>query len=175
MTRRLSSHRSNAPARVRPHARSRLAAQTAAADALFELFWELAFTYLRLNSVGQRLTGAYGESPGRVSLMRSLENGGPQSVAQIARSRGIARQAIQQLADQLCADGLIEYLENPAHRRVKLMQITPNGGRVLRQMLGKQYGLAKTISTDFNLNQVRTAVSVLRQLREGLAQIFRTS
>src|SRR5215470_7114302 len=135
MARRLSSsHRSDAPARVRPQARPRLATQTVAADALFELFWELAFTYLRLNSAGQRLTGPYGESPGRVSLMRSLENGGPQSVSQMARSRGVARQAIQQLADQLRADGLIEYLENPAHRRVKLMRITPNGGRVLRQM-----------------------------------------
>lgn len=55
-----------------------------------------------------------GQTPGRVSLMRSLKEEGPQSVAQLARSRSVARQGVQRMGDELTAAGLIAYVPNPA-------------------------------------------------------------
>lgn len=40
------------------------------------------------------------------------------------------RQGVQHTADQLAADGLMEYFDNPTHRRAKLVRITPNGEKL---------------------------------------------
>lgn len=49
------------------------------------------------------------------------------TVAAIARSMGLARQSVQRIADVLVADGLAEYLPNPAHKRAKLLSCTEKG------------------------------------------------
>src|SRR5262245_58751969 len=153
---------------------AKAATSSANPEELLALFWELSFTYLRLNSAVQRWIGLGGESPGKISLMRSLETDGPQSVVQMARNRGVARQGVQQLADQLCADGLIESLENPAHKRAKLMRITPKGQKTLRRNLDEQAAFAKAVAADLEANQIPVAVNVLGRLRERLTQMFPT-
>ena|SRR5215471_8267718 len=59
------------------------------------LIREILFSFFRLNATGERLFAGIGQTPGKVSLMRSLLEQGPQSVAQIARVRPVARQAVQ--------------------------------------------------------------------------------
>ena len=51
------------------------------------LIREILFSFFRLNATGERLFAGIGQTPGKVSLMRSLMEQGPQSVAQIARAR----------------------------------------------------------------------------------------
>ena len=138
--------------------------------ALFELFWQLPFTYFRLNAMGHRLSAPAGLSPGKIGLMRSLAAAGPQSVAQIARSRPVSRQGVQQIADHLAAAGLIEYIENPTHRRAKLARITAAGERLMRRMLQRQQREAAALSKGFDERAVRTTIAVLRQLSERLKQ-----
>ena len=72
------------------------------------LIRDILFCYFRLNVGGERMFAAVGQTPGKVSLMRSLKEEGPQSVAQLARSRPVARQGVQRMADKLSAAGLIE-------------------------------------------------------------------
>jgi len=84
------------------------------------LIREILFSFFRLNATGERLFAGIGQTPGKVSLMRSLMEQGPQSVAQIARARPVARQAVQRMADELAEQELIEFVENPTHLRAKL-------------------------------------------------------
>lgn len=49
----------------------------------------------------------------------------PLPVAGIARAMGITRQSVQRIADLLAAQGLAEYVPNPAHRR---QAPAPDGG-----------------------------------------------
>src|ERR687897_1467589 len=53
----------------------------------------------------------------------------PLPVAEIARrvGLGLARQSVQRVADILVERGWAHYLENPAHRRAKLVAPTPAG------------------------------------------------
>src|SRR5262245_10144351 len=95
------------------------------------LIREILFSFFRLNATGERLFTAVGQTPGKVSLMRSLMEQGPQSVAQIARARPVARQAVQRMADELAAQGLIEFVENPTHRRAKLARLTVAGKKIM--------------------------------------------
>ncbi len=46
---------------------------------------------------------------------------------QIARARPVARQHIQKLANELAAQGLVEFIDNPAHKCSKLLCLTPEG------------------------------------------------
>jgi hypothetical protein len=39
--------------------------------------------------------------------------------------RATGRQRLQRLADELAAEGLVKFTENPNHRRSKLVQLTP--------------------------------------------------
>ena len=52
---------------------------------------------------------------------------GPLTVPQIAQMRPTSRQRMQRLADELAAEGLVEFIDNPGHRRSKLLSLTPRG------------------------------------------------
>jgi DNA-binding MarR family transcriptional regulator len=58
----------------------------------------------------------------------------PLPVAGIAREMGITRQAVQRIADILAANGMVEYLPNPAHRRAKLVAPTEQGREAVRRI-----------------------------------------
>lgn len=58
----------------------------------------------------------------------------PLTVAGAARSMGLTRQSVQRVADALVAEGLCEYLPNPAHRRAKLLAPTEEGLRAIEDL-----------------------------------------
>lgn len=57
---------------------------------------------------------------------------GPLPVSGIAREMGMARQSVQRIADLLVERGLARYRENPAHRRAKLLEVSPQGREAVR-------------------------------------------
>ncbi|MQM25891.1 MarR family winged helix-turn-helix transcriptional regulator [Glycomyces albidus] len=73
------------------------------------------------------LTAAHWQVLGAVLRM-------PLPVAGIAREMGITRQAVQRIADILAANGMVEYLPNPAHRRAKLVAPTEQGREAVRRI-----------------------------------------
>ena len=92
----------------------------------------------------------------------------PATVAQIARRRGIARQAVQRVANLLERDGLATYVPNPGHRRAKLLASTEAGREVLRTInqaqktwadaLGDAIGEAKLKRIKGQIETIRRAV-----------------
>jgi DNA-binding MarR family transcriptional regulator len=137
--------------------------------ALFDLFWELASTYFRLNAAGARIAARAQLTPGKISILRSVRDAGPQSVAQMARDRPVARQGVQVMADQLVAAGYAKYVDNPSHRRAKLLCVTPKGSALLDRMLEAQMELARSLASNFRRDELASAVGVIRRLREVLA------
>ncbi|HEX5869107.1 MAG TPA: helix-turn-helix domain-containing protein, partial [Longimicrobium sp.] len=45
----------------------------------------------------------------------------PLTVSDAARAMGLTRQSVQRLADALAHDGMAEYVDNPRHRRARLL------------------------------------------------------
>jgi DNA-binding MarR family transcriptional regulator len=101
-------------------------------------------------------------------ILDSIEDR-PSTVAQIARQRHIARQAVQRVADLLEHEGLARYEPNPDHRRAKLLRPTPRGREALRAIsveqkawadaLGAQIGVAKLRTTTRTIERIRRAVT----------------
>jgi len=56
-------------------------------------------------------------SAARRGVLRSLARLGPQTVPQMAGARPVSRQHIQTIVNALAADGLVETIDNPAHKR----------------------------------------------------------
>jgi DNA-binding MarR family transcriptional regulator len=92
----------------------------------------------------------------------------PQSVSAIAREMGITRQAVQRTADVLAERGLVEYHDNPAHRRAKLVAITPEG-RAANNAIGPHHALhAAELVAVMGADQLAEAVAALKKLSEAL-------
>jgi DNA-binding MarR family transcriptional regulator len=135
-----------------------------AALAVDLLIREILFSFFRLNAIGERLFAGIGQTPGKVSLMRSLMEQGPQSVAQIARARPVARQAVQRMADELAAQALIEFVENPTHRRAKLARLTAKGKKLMTEAMAAELRLAGRLARNFGEREVEIARDVIQRL-----------
>jgi DNA-binding MarR family transcriptional regulator len=128
------------------------------------LIREILFSFFRLNATGERLFARMGQTPGKVSLMRSLMEQGPQSVAQIARARPVARQAVQRMADELAEQALIEFVENPTHRRAKLARLTAKGKKLMDEAMAAELRWAGRLARNFGEREVEIARDVIRRL-----------
>ncbi|HYL58839.1 MAG TPA: MarR family transcriptional regulator [Candidatus Acidoferrales bacterium] len=137
-----------------------------------ELFNEIAYTYFPLRAAGDALTARFGQTTAEWGLMRSLDERGPMTVAALARSRPVARQWIQRLANQLTGDGLIEFIDNPDHKRAKLMRLTPAGQRLLRRITAASERWVAGMKSDFDERQIRLTLGLLRRLKQRLRTEF---
>ena len=138
-----------------------------------DVFTELILETFRVNRLlleaGDHLTQPVGLSSARWQVLGVVEHG-PVPVANVARVMGLTRQSVQQTADSLAEDGLIEYIENPHHRRAKLMRMTPKGSKAMDYVQQRHAEWANQIGGQHSLDGLRTAVTVLRELRESLEQ-----
>jgi len=91
-------------------------------------FSELLVEVFRVNGLllaaGDELARPAGLTSARWQALGVVDHG-PVTVAQVARIMGLTRQSVQQTADALVRDGLVELVANPADRRARLMTLTP--------------------------------------------------
>ena len=86
-----------------------------------------------LQAVGEAVAATAGLSHARVLCLQQLADG-PLTVAEIAARLELARQGVLRLADLLVSDGLATYVDNPRHRRAKLLTLTDAGRRTLADL-----------------------------------------
>lgn len=140
--------------------------RTDAGQALSELCWTVLDVYFHMRAPADRLTEHHGQSAPRYGVLRDLAIGGPMTVAQMAGARGQARQSVQLVTDELCTDGLIEYIENPAHRRSKLARLTPAGWTVTLKIAAREAVGWDNLAGGLNARQLRVATRVLKRLKQ---------
>jgi DNA-binding MarR family transcriptional regulator len=137
--------------------------RTAEGDAFAGLSFQVLMTAGYLTSAGDALTKPLGQTSARWQVLAGAAQG-TMSVAQIARTLGVTRQAVQRLADLLQADGLAEYADNPAHRRAKLLTITPKGREILDAIRVRQTAWANALGAKIGESDLRQAQQVLGQV-----------
>jgi DNA-binding MarR family transcriptional regulator len=103
-------------------------------------------------------------------VLRSLKLEGAQTVPQIARSRPVSRQHIQKLANTMISDGVIEFVENPAHKRSKLLQLTSKGESVFQEIGDRIAQEAEVFAQDMQSEEVEVSIRVIRHLCEKLRE-----
>jgi DNA-binding MarR family transcriptional regulator len=134
---------------------------------------ELARAIFELNGLlldaSNQLTAPVGLTGARWQILGIVEHG-PEPVANIARIWRLTRQGVQQTADALYSDGFVEYLENPHHRRAKLVSITPKGTKALERIRVQQTIWANGIGEQTKLKDLQAVLAHLRTLKSILEQ-----
>jgi DNA-binding MarR family transcriptional regulator len=136
------------------------------AAAIAELMLEVAQCFFRIRAVGQKTGLITSWGGGAFGFLRSLALLGPLTVPQIAQMRPTSRQRMQRLADELAAEALVEFVDNPKHQRSKLVQLTRKGDARYRQLNERFLAIASTIGVAVSEADIRKSTEVLRQLSD---------
>ncbi|GAA3091973.1 MarR family transcriptional regulator [Streptomyces goshikiensis] len=92
----------------------------------------------------------------------------PLPVAGIARAMGITRQSVQRIADLLAAQGLAEYVPNPAHRRAKLLRPTAEGRAAIARITPGHATLATRLAAELGEEAFAQTAEALSRLTAAL-------
>jgi DNA-binding MarR family transcriptional regulator len=134
------------------------------AEAITELMLEVAQCFFRIRALGQKTGLITSWGGGAFGFMRSLALLGPLTVPQIAQMRPTSRQRMQRLADELAAEGLVEFIDNPKHRRSKLVRLTRKGDARYREHEARFLGIASTLGVGLSEGDIRRTTEIVRQL-----------
>ena len=139
---------------------------TGKGEAIADLMLEVAQFFFRIRAVGQRTGLITSWGGGAFGFMRSLALIGPLTVPQIAQMRPTSRQRMQRLADDLAAEGLVEFIDNPRHLRSKLVRLTRKGDARYRELSARFLEIALTMGAELSEADVRKTTEIVRQLSD---------
>jgi DNA-binding MarR family transcriptional regulator len=136
-------------------------------------FTRLVLLVFRLNGLlldaGDRLAAPVGQTSARWQVMGVIDHE-PLTVSAVARVMGLRRQSVQRTADLLAADGVAEYVDNPADRRARLLRLTPAGRRALRTIERAQRTWAAELGEGVGLEPLLQAERAVERI---IAQLER--
>ncbi|MFF5701926.1 MarR family winged helix-turn-helix transcriptional regulator [Streptomyces sp. NPDC012794] len=139
-----------------------------------DLLSRTALGVFRLNgqflSVSEELARPAGLTAARWQVLGAVLRE-PLPVAGIARAMGITRQSVQRVADLLAADGLAEYVQNPAHRRAKLLRPTEAGRAAIARIDPGHTALASRLTAALGETGLAETAAALERLSAALAAI----
>ena len=138
------------------------------AEVVAELLLEVAQCFFRIRAVGKKAGLITSWGGGAFGFMRSLALLGPLTVPQIAQMRPTSRQRMQRLADELAAEGLVEFIDNPKHRRSKLVRLTRKGEARYRELHIRFLSIASTLGVALSEADIRKTLEGVRHLSDEL-------
>jgi DNA-binding MarR family transcriptional regulator len=141
--------------------------RTPAGDAFTTLLGQVIGLTRRFTTAGEALAKPAGQTLARWLVLEAIQDK-PATVAQVARTLHLARQGVQRLADLLVRDGLAAYEDNPAHRRAKLLRITPQGRTALRAIQIAQVAWADTLGARIGEAELRQASLLLDRVLQAV-------
>jgi len=116
-----------------------------------------------LSARGDALARPVGQTTARWRVLASIEDE-PRTVAQIARAWSLARQSVQRVADALAREGLVTLEDNPAHRRARLLRLTPLGARTLARIQAAQTAWANDLGARIGKDDLVAATEILTRV-----------
>ncbi|MEZ9515122.1 MarR family winged helix-turn-helix transcriptional regulator [Vibrio splendidus] len=134
-----------------------------------EVFTKIALEIFKvsglLNVEGDKLTEELGLSSARWKVMGAIEKSDDLvTVSQIARIMGQSRQATQRVTDIMVKDGLLTWLDNPNHKKAKLVNMTEKGRDAYNLLDQKQEVWAESGAEGIERDELDKALSTLRKM-----------
>ena len=144
-------------------------------EAIAELMLEVAQCFFKIRAAGQREGLITSWGGGAFGFMRSLALLGPLTVPQIAQMRPTSRQRMQRLANELAAEELVEFIDNPKHRRSKLVWLTRKGDARYHEHNAKLLAIASTLGAALSEADIRRTTEILGRLSDDVTARSETS
>jgi len=142
-------------------------AHTPDGAALIELFYATFQFHGSLIAAGDRFSAIVGLTAARWQVLGTLcRSGRPETVSNVARMMGLARQSVQRTADELEKLGLVAYEPNPHHKRAPLMRLTCEGETAFRQISDMRAPWINALAAELDAEEIAVATRLLKTLRQ---------
>lgn len=102
------------------------------------------------------------------AVLELLLRGGPATVPEMARARGVSRQHIQQQVDALLERALVRREDNPAHRRSPKITLTDRGAALTKSMRAEELNALARIQVGVSDTATAEASRVISSWRSAL-------
>ena len=138
-----------------------------------ELLTELVLRTFRLNGLFLARAETLAEPAGLTAAWWQVLGAvlrGPRTVAEVGRSMGLSRQAVQRVANVLVDRGLCEFRPNPAHARAKLLAPTDAGRASIGRLRDGTVAWAREMEAELGADRIRQAVQLMDRLIEAMTQ-----
>ncbi len=123
----------------------------------------------KLRRGGEAVARAHGQTQARWQLL-SVISQGAWTVPRIAERLGITRQGVQRVADELQADGLARYDENPGHARSPFVVPTRAGTRALHGITEAAHDFNDRLAQEIGERDLATLHGALQRLLAKLRE-----
>ncbi len=137
-------------------------------DGLVNAFHALSLAVMDLHQILKKTRKSFHsrELPDpKWNVMTILEHVGPQTVPQIARSRKLSRQGIQNTVNLLHKDGYVDFDDNPAHKKSPLVRLTPKGESLAEEMTRREREIISKIQIGIKADEMLKAAQVIKSLK----------
>ena len=142
-------------------------------EAIADLILDVAQFFFRIRAFDQKAGFMTSWGAGAFGFLRSLALLGPLTVPEIARMRPTSRQRMQRLADELAAQGLVAFVDNPRHRRSKLVRLTRKGNRHYRRLNLQLLAIASGMGAELMETDIRKSIEIVRRLSDEMKDVAR--
>src|SRR3712207_4099275 len=137
--------------------------------AVTELILETFRLNGRLLAAGDTLVRDLGLTSARWQVLGAVAMSPvPLPVAHVARNMGLSRQAVQRIADELEARGIVRFAPNPHHQRAKLVLLTERGRALYEAATERQRPWAAVLADGLPPAGIEATTELLRALRGRL-------
>jgi DNA-binding MarR family transcriptional regulator len=109
------------------------------------------------------------------ALLELVLDRGAMTVPQIARDFGITRQSVQALVDSGASRGLVEFEDNPQHRRSRFVKATELGRRTFTEVHRRELENLDRVTADLDPDDLARCARVLAVLTDRIRQLHHQS
>jgi DNA-binding MarR family transcriptional regulator len=145
------------------------------AEELYRLIVEIRRAFNELKTYSDDANADLGVTAAMRAVMEHLALHGPTSVPDIARAKSVTRQHIQQLSDALARDGLLEWNDNPRHKRSPLADLTANGRAGFAEIRKREAAALQDLAAELQDVDCTASADVLAELRAALGKLTKRS
>lgn len=134
---------------------------------------EIRRAFQSLRSLTDELHRDLGITAGMRAVMELLADGTSRTVPEIARSKNVTRQHIQQIINALQPLGFVEVSSNPRHQASPLLSLTPSGVKVMTEMRQREAVLFARLTEGQDERRLNDAADLLRDLVAQMEKLNR--
>lgn len=139
------------------------------------LIYEVLRIHGRLIAAGDALTADLGLTSARWQVLGTIGISDTDlTVPDLARILGQSRQSIQRLVNEMAADGLLEFVDNPSHKRSMLITLTEKGRRLNQEVEKRRIPWTEAIAAklwETNARQPHEVLAALRRILDGAVRL----
>ncbi|MET0190521.1 MAG: MarR family transcriptional regulator [Pseudonocardia sediminis] len=141
------------------------------AERLAEIYLVVGPLYRRVLRLVERDGAEDGVPAGLRAVLDLLRRNGPMTVPQMGRAQSLSRQFVQRTVNDALGSGLVELVDNPAHRRSRLVALTGEGQERIDAVVRREHAQLREVGGDIGAADVDACMKVLTRMLAALDEV----